>query len=111
MGSKPKPAKEDPAAVRLRRQQLTDLAKLDEEENTRIKRLIRVSTGMRLFNGSPDMRLPAGNSRGGPPVSGVTRYTGQSVARLQGFPKPRLPAKAPGRPVAERKYNAPSGEG
>jgi hypothetical protein len=86
VGSSPDAPKEDPAAIRLRRQQINDLAKLDEEQNTRIKRLFRASGGLRLFGGSPELRLPRGNSAAGPAASryGLTQYQGASVKRLQG---------------------------
>lgn len=64
MGSPSSPS-EDPAAIRLRKRQQADLIRLDEEENTRIRRIMRAGRGMRAFKGSPDMRLQRGNFTGG----------------------------------------------
>jgi len=65
MGSGPSTPREDPSVARLRRRQVEDLAKLDEEQNTRIKRLMNASTGMRAFTGAPALRVPRGNTTGG----------------------------------------------
>ena len=68
--------KEDPSVARLRARQLEDLAQLDEEQNTRIKRLMRASTGVRAFTGAPDMRIARGNTTGGATSNyGLTRST------------------------------------
>jgi len=56
---------EDPSAARLRARQFEDLAQLDEEQNTRIKRLMRASTGVRAFTGAPAMRIARGDTTGG----------------------------------------------
>ena len=49
---KPKTPKEPADAVALRARQIADLAKLDEEENRRIKALFRGRSGGRAFRSS-----------------------------------------------------------
>jgi hypothetical protein len=50
MGRKaPKPQPEDPSVIRTRERSILDLAKLDEEENARIKQLRSASRGVRAF--------------------------------------------------------------
>ncbi len=60
----PKVPEEDPAVTRLRDRQITDLAKLDEEENRRIKDLLVKSRGQRAFRTARQGR-PAQTGRPG----------------------------------------------
>jgi hypothetical protein len=60
----PKAPKESPEAAVLRARQITDLAKLDEQENIKIKRMLNASRGARVFAGSPSSRAAAGDSAG-----------------------------------------------
>ena len=77
---------EDPSAARLRARQFEDLAQLDEEQNTRIKRLMRASTGVRAFTGAPAMRIARGDTLGGRAASnyGLTRSTEPTRVRGSG---------------------------
>jgi uncharacterized membrane protein YgcG len=63
---RPKAPKEDPSAAVLRARQITDLAKLDEQQNTRIKRMFNAARGSRIFRGSPSGRVGPGNAAGSP---------------------------------------------
>lgn len=63
MGGSSSP-KEDPSVRRMRQKQLLDLADLDEEQNSRIKRMRQQSFGLRVFRGSPDARVAPGNRKG-----------------------------------------------
>jgi hypothetical protein len=65
MGGSSSPS-EDPSVARMRKRQEQDLLQLDEDTNARVKRLMMASTGMRAFSGSPALRVPRGNSAGGP---------------------------------------------
>ncbi len=61
MGRKaPKAPKEDDSVIAARERQILDLAKLDEEENRRIKQMRVVSRGVRAFRA---VRGSTGSSR------------------------------------------------
>lgn len=82
MGSKPKTAKEDPSVARLRARQFQDLARLDEEQNTRIKRLMNAGYGRRAFKGSVATRLAPGDTPAAPapaPVAPEAAPTGPAA--------------------------------
>jgi hypothetical protein len=61
MGSKSSTA-DTAEAIALRKRQREQLANLDEETNLKAKRLFSASQGLRLFRGSADTRLMAGDS-------------------------------------------------
>lgn len=61
--SKPKPPKEDPASIALRERQLEQLAKLDDEENEKVKRLLLSTRGTQSYRGAPALRNSPGNTR------------------------------------------------
>lgn len=65
MGSKGSTA-DTPEAVALRKRQREQLADLDEETNIKTKRILSASQGLRLFRGSADTRLMAGDSAQAP---------------------------------------------
>jgi len=109
VGSKPKAPKEDPQSQVLRARQAEQLTQLDEEQNTRIKRLFSSSSGLRAFRGSPEMRLAPGNSSGtsfsgssssGPAQSNAPGYQFSSgrmkQAAARGGGKSRNSTKKPG---------------
>jgi uncharacterized membrane protein YgcG len=73
---RPKAPKEDPSVAVLRARQITDLAKLDEQQNVRIKRMFNAARGSRIFRGSPSGRVGPGNAAGAPLFS--PRGTGGS---------------------------------
>lgn len=58
MKKTPRAPQEDPSVKVIRERQLADLAKLDEEENRRLKAAFRISRGVRAF------RPSAGGSAG-----------------------------------------------
>lgn len=63
-GSKPKAPAEPPENAMLRARQVSDLAKLDEQQNIKIKRMLNASRGARMFNGSASSRAAPGNFAG-----------------------------------------------
>jgi hypothetical protein len=67
----------------LRERQVQDLAKLDEEENLRIKQLLRGQRGGRFFRGSPIVRGRPGN-RAGTGAAGSQSSPGAGAAGLFG---------------------------
>lgn len=70
---KPKVPKEDPSVGQLRDRQIEQLAKLDEEENERLKRAFVNVRGVRAFRRTGDGRVgttSAGAPRGGGPQPG-----------------------------------------
>ena len=69
MGSKPKTPREDPASIALRKRQAEQLLQLDEDANTRIKRMFSASQGLRVGRGLSGNRLPAGDSAMGAEAS------------------------------------------
>jgi hypothetical protein len=90
--SKPKAPKEDPSTIAMRKQQGVDLAKLDEEENLRIKQLLVGQRGGRFFRGAPALRQAPGNRSGGAGVGvggagGAVRtpvYSGRTKGLFEG---------------------------
>lgn len=62
MGGSASTPKEDPATRALRKRQQEELIQLDDEQNTRIKRLMIASRGTRVYRGSAESRMLAGNS-------------------------------------------------
>ena len=82
MGRKsPKPPPEDPAVKIQRDRSILDLAKLDEEENRRIKQLRSASRGVRAFRAFRGQRtggqsvmggFGSGGTAGGVPQGGNT---------------------------------------
>ena len=71
MGSKPKTPKEDPSSIALRKRQAEQLLQLDEDTNTRIKRMYTAASGLRIARGTADSRMPAANSAMGPGTGAV----------------------------------------
>ncbi len=71
--SKPK---ETADAKALRARQIEDLAKLDEEENRRIKALFLRRSGSRAFRGANTSRGAPANSAGGAAAAGGGSYGG-----------------------------------
>lgn len=67
---RPKKPKESPESILLRERQISDLAKLDEQENIKIKRMFNASRGSRMFRGSSRSRAAAGNFAGSPLFGG-----------------------------------------
>ena len=65
MGGSAKTPSEDPSSIALRKRQAEQLLQLDEDANTRIKRMYSASQGLRIARGSADSRIPAGNSTQG----------------------------------------------
>lgn len=107
MGSPSSPS-EDPAAARMRKRQEADLVRLDEEENLRVRRIMRAGRGMRAFKGSPDMRLRRGDFVGAPasalppgydPVRAAEPSNGMVTRRrlLRTHGLARKSARSPGR--------------
>lgn len=89
MGSRSSP-EEDPAARRIRKRQEAELVRLDEEENLRVRRIMRAGRGMRAFKGSPDMRLRRGNFGSAPaatPSPGPESPPGAAPSRGGGTPQ------------------------
>lgn len=64
--SSPKTPKEDPSAKALRKRQIGQMLELDEDANTRIKRMYTASQGLRIARGSADSRMPRGDSTNSP---------------------------------------------
>jgi hypothetical protein len=62
--NKPKQPKPSPASVALEQRQIADLSRLDEEQNVRVKRILRSKFGFRGFAGGPLTRGAPGNSAG-----------------------------------------------
>jgi len=74
MGRKaPKPPTEDPGVVAARERQVLDLAKVDEEENRRIKQMRVVSRGVRAFRGLRGTTTAARNAKSGSTSSTAAR--------------------------------------
>lgn len=73
--SKPKAPKESPDAARLRERQVLQLAELDREENTRIKRLMAGPKPLRVFRGSSGTRS-AVSSKASTPTQNYGRMVG-----------------------------------
>jgi hypothetical protein len=71
----PKPPEEPAEVGRMRDRQMTDLARLDEEENERIKRMRAISRGVRAFRG---LRSTSGR---GTTSSGTAASTPSTVPR------------------------------
>ena len=69
MGSKGSTPQEDPAAKALRKRQVSQLLELDDEANTRIKRVLSSAQGLRIARGSADSRIPRGDSTMSPAAS------------------------------------------
>lgn len=67
--SKPKAPKESPTSIALRRRQFEQLAELDEEQNTKFKRLLNSAAGVRAFRGSAASRRDPSDSDAGPAPS------------------------------------------
>lgn len=66
MGRKsPKPPKEDDSVIAARERQILDLAKLDEEENRRVKQMRQVSRGVRAFRAIRGAKGVGGSSTTG----------------------------------------------
>ena len=65
----PKMPGETEAQARLRIRQAEDSAKLDSEENRRLKQLFSASRGTRAYRGGPLSRAAPGNTRGATPRS------------------------------------------
>lgn len=84
MGSSRSSPEEDPAAARIRKRQEAELVRLDEEENLRVRRIMRAGRGMRAFKGSPDMRLRRGNFGSAP---AATPSPGAAPSRGGGTPQ------------------------
>lgn len=92
MGSSPDTPKEDPETKLLRRRQAQQLAQLDEEQNTRLKRMFSAANGLRVFRGAPAGRLPGMNSTRGAEPSNYGLV--QSDARgMRSSNLPRRPSK------------------
>lgn len=76
----PSPPPPDPSSVALQQRQLADLSRLDQDQNTRVKNILRSRFGFRGFVGGPLMRGTAGNSAGAgggtAPASGAGGSTG-----------------------------------
>lgn len=101
MGSSPDTPKEDPAAIALRKRQAEQLLQLDEESNTKIKRLFAASSGLRVARGSADSRLPARNSTMSPAADNYGLV--QSNARgYDDFREANYFLKRAGRPGLQR---------
>lgn len=66
MGSGPSTPREDPTSRALRRRQFEQLAELDEEQNTKFKRLLNSAAGVRAFQGSAASRRDPSDSAAGP---------------------------------------------
>lgn len=80
----PKTPKEAPEAAVLRARQVSDLAKLDEQQNIKIKRMLNASRGARMFQGSAISRAAPSNSAGRPIV--VARGgTGGGASAVPGY--------------------------
>lgn len=58
--------KEAPEVKALRERQVQDLARLDEQENLKIKRMLNASRGSRMFAGSVLSRAAPSNTAGKP---------------------------------------------
>ena len=63
MGRSPKKQKESPATIAARERQLADLAKLDEEQNAKIKSMFLARNGARAFRAPTALKI-AGDSAG-----------------------------------------------
>lgn len=70
MKKAPKTPQEDPSVKVVRERQIADLAKLDEEENRRLKSAFRVSRGVRAFRPAARGSTGGGSSSGGGSGSG-----------------------------------------
>lgn len=94
MGSKPKTPKEDPAAKALRKRQAEQLLQLDEEANTRIKRMYSAASGLRIARGTADSRLPAADTAGTPATANYGLVaSGAPGLTKQGPRKGKFPGK------------------
>jgi hypothetical protein len=60
----PSKPKDPPEAQALRERQVIDLAKLDEQQNIKIKRMLNASRGSRMFHGSSLTRSGPSNTAG-----------------------------------------------
>jgi hypothetical protein len=79
---KPKAGKEDASTIALREQQILDLSKLDEQENSRIKDLLVGQRGGRFFRGAPLLRARPSNTVGTEPVPRTSNgITGSGTAQ------------------------------
>lgn len=81
MGKKkaPAPPTEDDSVINARNRSILDLAKVDEEENRRIKQLRSVSRGVRAFRAVRGAKSSAGKS-GGVAQTGASLITGYGGA-------------------------------
>lgn len=73
---RPKAPKEPPSAIILRARQIEDLAKLDEEENRRIKAMLRGPQGGRAFR---PLSAPRSSNMPGNTAGSLVSSTGFSV--------------------------------
>ena len=90
MGSKPKTPKEDPASIALRKRQAEQLLDLDEDANTRIKRMFAASQGLRVGRGLSSSRLPASDSAMGAEAANY----GVSMSNARGYSGGRRSARS-----------------
>ena len=98
MGDSPKTPTEDPASIALRKRQAEQLLQLDEDANTRIKRMFTASQGLRIGRGLADSRLPAGDStRGaGPADYGVKMSKKPGYTTRSPLSRKRKQGRGPG---------------
>ena len=100
MGSSPSVPKEDPASTALRRRQAEQLLELDDQTNTRVKRMYSAAAGLQIARGTADSRLPYRNTTEGPAptnygleTSNAKGYVGKmsrsSAKRKQAGGRPR----------------------
>jgi hypothetical protein len=100
--SKPKAPKEDPSTIALRERQAAELARLDEEENLRIKQLLIGQRGGRFFRGSPAMRAAPGDRSAGFTSAGSTGLFGGLLGRAVNAASARATEPASARRYAGR---------
>lgn len=82
---KPKAPAEPAEAKIMRERQVADLAKLDEEENVRIKRLFRPRVGSRAFRAPSANRFASNTAGAGTPAGGSDAPTGDGYGGNPAF--------------------------
>lgn len=85
---KPKAPETPPEVIEERKRQAVEIAKLSEDENRRLKRLLSASQGLRAFRGSALSRTAPGNKSGGAVASlldvGGAGYSGNQATDYSG---------------------------
>jgi hypothetical protein len=80
----PEPPKESQEVIVARQRQITDLARLDEEENKRIKQMRAASRGVRAFRAMRSGRSTGSTRASGRVASnGAAAISGSDAAQMQ----------------------------